>query len=139
MAQAMIRLQDTPNHYPGLSLERCGLLFLSTPHSGAIAANWNDVLIEFAKLFQVKRGREFTQLLSAFNSASTDAKERFGLLRSVPPFKCLYETQAMTVLGTKRVVRTPIPNAALGRRLTYNTTRSSPPSLPAYSGSEPIP
>ena len=50
--QAMIRLKGFPEKYPGLSLEQCGLLFLSTPHSGSFEANWNDVLLESAKVFE---------------------------------------------------------------------------------------
>jgi len=103
-AQAMIRLGENPTQYPGLDLSRCGLLFLATPHSGTDEANWSDFLVEVAKVGGVRRGRDLTDLLSSFNRESTNAKERFGLLRPLPPFICVYETQRTAVKGTQRVV-----------------------------------
>jgi hypothetical protein len=103
--QAMIRLSEVPGQYQGLKLERCGLLFLSTPHSGSLVANWNDLIVELAKIGGVSRGHDFKDLLSAFNQQSAAAKERFGLLEPVPPIKCLYETQYTSIKGVNRMVR----------------------------------
>ncbi len=137
----MIRLGETPRLYQGLSLERCGLLFLSTPHSGTEEANWNDLLVELAKLGGVGRGRDFTQLLGAFNRESVSAKERFGLLQPVPPFICVYETQKTSVKGTERTVENhcfhQIPKADLHSQLTHASTRSSRQILLASTESEP--
>ena len=101
----MIRLGEVPGQYEGLDLNQCGLLFLGTPHSGTVGANWNDLLIELAKIGKVGRGRDFTRMLSAFNQESVGAKERFGLLQPVPPFICVYETQRTPVKGTERTVK----------------------------------
>jgi hypothetical protein len=103
--QAMIRLSEVPGHYQGLEMEKCGLLFLSTPHSGSLMANWNEFMIELAKIGGVSRGWDFTELLSAFNQQSAAAKERFGLLEPIPPIKCLYETQYTSIKGVNSRVR----------------------------------
>ncbi|KAK4228612.1 hypothetical protein QBC38DRAFT_361571 [Podospora fimiseda] len=112
----MIRLAETPQQYQGLSLASCGLLFLSTPHSGTDEGTWNDFLVELAKLSGAHHGRDFTKLLSAFNRESTDAKGRFGLLRPVPPFICVYETQRTLVKGLERVIVTPDSAGLNGQR-----------------------
>ncbi|KAK3984022.1 hypothetical protein QBC44DRAFT_346298 [Cladorrhinum sp. PSN332] len=112
----MIRLGETPAQYPGLALSSCGLLFLSTPHSGTEEANWNDLLVELAKLGGSRRSRDFTQLLSAFNRESASAKERFGLLRPLPPFICVYETQSTSVKGLQRMIVTPDSAGLNGER-----------------------
>lgn len=98
----MIRLEKFP--VEGLKLENCGLLFLSTPHSGTVQADWNDVWLPFAKAGGVSRGQVFIQLLSSFNEASVDAREQFAALKPVPPIECLYETQKTSVAGTERMV-----------------------------------
>lgn len=98
----MIRLEKFPTE--GLKLENCGLLFLSTPHSGTVEADWNDLWLLLAKGGGVSRGSVFTQLLSAFNQASVNAQEQFCALNPVPPVECLYETQKTSVAGTKRTV-----------------------------------
>jgi hypothetical protein len=98
----MIRLEKFPSD--GLKLENCGLLFLSTPHSGTTEGDWNDFWLLFAKGAGVSRGQVFTQLLSAFNQASVNAHEQFGALNPVPPVECLYETQKTSIAGLGRTV-----------------------------------
>ncbi|OAA59720.1 hypothetical protein SPI_05918 [Niveomyces insectorum RCEF 264] len=112
----MIRLGENPKQYPGLALEQCGLLFLSTPHSGTDEANWSDFLAELAKIGGVGRGRDFTQLLGAFNRESASAKERFGLLQPVPPFTCIYETQKTSIKGIQRTIVSPDSAGLNGER-----------------------
>jgi hypothetical protein len=109
----------------GLKLEHCGLLFLSTPHSGTGAGNWNDTLLLLAKAAGVARGQVFTQLLGVFNQASVNAQEQFGALDPVPPIECLYETQKTSVVGTGRIVS--------GQRFTSQITSQQHllPSAPA--------
>jgi hypothetical protein len=120
--KAMIRLNDFSDQYPGLSLDKCGLLFLATPHSGTLAGNWNDYLLDLAKsIGKVGRGRDFTQLLSAFNNESRSAKELFGRLKPVPIFKCLHETQKMPIKVIERLVRpTFLLDVCPGTELTYS-------------------
>lgn len=98
----MIRLEKFPAE--GLKLEDCGLLFLSTPHSGTVQADWNDLWLLFGKGAGVSRGQVFTQLLSSFNQASVNAQEQFAALKPVPPVECLYETQNTSVAGIERTV-----------------------------------
>jgi hypothetical protein len=72
----MIRLNDFSHkpEYQGLSLERCGLLFLSTPHSGTTEADWNDFLVGVAKItFGVRP--EIISSLRSFNLLSTESQE----------------------------------------------------------------
>jgi hypothetical protein len=98
----MIRLEKF--HVEGLKLEHCGLLFLSTPHSGTVQADWKDLWLLFGKGAGVSRGQAFTQLLSSFNQPSVNAQEQFAALKPVPPVECLYETQNTSVAGTDRIV-----------------------------------
>lgn len=98
----MIRLEKFPAE--GLKLENCGLLFLSTPHSGTVQADWSDPWILLAKGGGVSRGQVFTQLLSSFNKASVNAQEQFAALKPVPPVECLHETQNTSVAGHGRMV-----------------------------------
>src|SRR6266702_8758149 len=100
----MIRLHQFPEQYDGLDLGHCGLLFLSTPHSGATVADWNDYLVELAGHGGI-RARDFTDLLSSFNNESRRSKELFGKIRPLPPFVCLYETRKTKVAGIAKLVR----------------------------------
>lgn len=61
----MIRLEEFPAE--GLKLQNCGLLLLSTPHSGTVQADWKDFWLPIAKAGGVSRGQVFVQLLSSFN------------------------------------------------------------------------
>jgi hypothetical protein len=94
----MIELHQFPEKYDGLELRHCGLLFLSTPHSGATGADWNNYLIELAGHGGI-RARDFTELLGSFNNDSRRSKELFGKIKPAPPFVCLYETRKTKVAG----------------------------------------
>ncbi|KAH8881986.1 hypothetical protein GQ53DRAFT_753979 [Thozetella sp. PMI_491] len=99
----MIRLHQFPEEHHGLDLSLCGILFMSTPHSGAIAADWNDYLVEVASHGGL-RARDMTRLLGAFNNESRRSKELFGRIRPLPPFICLYETRKTQVAGLAKLV-----------------------------------
>ncbi|KAK0642946.1 hypothetical protein B0T16DRAFT_174379 [Cercophora newfieldiana] len=103
--EAMIELGREPSLYPGLSLRHCGLLFLSTPHSGVTLADWTRYLVQFGELAGM-RARDFTNMLESFNNSSRVSKRDFGRLPHVPPFECLYETRKMKVGGRKRLIVT---------------------------------
>lgn len=100
----MIQLHSFPDRFPGLCVGLCGLLFLSTPHSGATAADWNDYLVDIAQNIGKTRARTFTQLLGSFNNESRKTKERFGLINPTPPYVCLGETRKTRVLGSAKMV-----------------------------------
>ncbi|RYP11187.1 hypothetical protein DL764_000212 [Monosporascus ibericus] len=104
--EAMIQLHDFPGRYQGLGVDQCGLLFLSTPHSGATAADWNDYMLELAEHIGKIRGRDFTQMLGSFNNESRKAKERFGLINPIPPYVCLGETRESSVRGYSKMIVT---------------------------------
>ncbi|KAI1502557.1 hypothetical protein F5X99DRAFT_158405 [Biscogniauxia marginata] len=114
--EAMIQLHDFPDRYQGLSAGQCGLLFLSTPHSGATAADWNDYLVELAEHIGRVRGRDFTQILGSFNNESRKAKERFGLINPTPPYLCLGETRETSVRGYAKMIVT-LDSAGLNNQL----------------------
>jgi hypothetical protein len=99
----MIELHQFPKKYDGLELRHCGLLFLSTPHSGAIAADWNDYLVELAGHGGL-RARDFTGVLGSFNNDSRRSKELFGKIQPPPPFVCLYETRKTKVAKFSKLV-----------------------------------
>ncbi|KAI9904940.1 hypothetical protein N3K66_001469 [Trichothecium roseum] len=98
--EAMVRLHSAPGSYPSLDVRLCGLLFLSTPHSGSAAADWNSYLVELAQNIGKTRARAVTTLLGSFNDESRKTKERFGLISPAPPYVCLGETRATKVKGS---------------------------------------
>ncbi|KAI1389255.1 uncharacterized protein F4822DRAFT_442625 [Hypoxylon trugodes] len=104
--EAMIQLHDFPNRYHGLSVKQCGLIFLSTPHSGAIAADWNEYLVELAERVGKVRGHDFAYMLGSFNRESRRAKERFKLINPTPPYLCLAETRETNIRGYARMIVT---------------------------------
>jgi hypothetical protein len=103
--QAMIRLDRFPMNYEEVKLKHCGLLFLSTPHSGSNEANWNRNLLDFLDSFLGNRSYDMANILRSFNEQSTESKEAFGTMSITPPFVCLYETRLTVGRGGKRHVR----------------------------------
>src|ERR1700709_1210069 len=87
LPQAMIRLHDYSHksEYQGLKLEYCGLLFLSTPHSGTTEADWNKFLVGIGKMTWGIR-TELIDSLRAFNPLSTASQEHFANMKIQPPF-----------------------------------------------------
>lgn len=103
--EAMIELNRHLNLYPGLDLRYCGLLFLATPHSGVVLADWNPYLVQFSELMGI-RGRELTQILQAFNKGSHVSKQDFKRLPYPVPYECLHETIKTKVGLRKKLVCT---------------------------------
>jgi len=101
----MIRLNEFSykSEYQGLSLECCGLLFLSSPHSGTTEADWNDFLIGVAKItYGIRPG--IISSLRSFNHLSTDSQEQFANLKVKLPFDAFYETSKTKIAGLNRLV-----------------------------------
>jgi len=101
----MIRLNDFSykSEYRGISLKCCGLLFLSTPHSGSTDANWNDFLIHIAQAtFGIRP--EILNNLKSFNPLSAEGQEDFANMRHQPPFDAFYETQRTKIGNLNRHV-----------------------------------
>ena len=92
--QAMIRLNEYSHkqEYQGISLKCCGLLFLSTPHSGATSADWNAFLVSIGRITFALRP-EILKSLESFNPLSAEAQEDYVNMEHHPPFEAFYETQ----------------------------------------------
>ena len=102
--QAMIRLQTHPNKFDGLRLKHCGLLFLSTPHSGTTEADWNNFLMSISELTIGVRSHAIVGQLRSFNPASVDSEDAFSAMERIPPMYCLVEGEKTKVAGTARTV-----------------------------------
>lgn len=107
----MIRLDRLPHKFPNIRLENCGLLFLSTPHSGTTEADWNKYLVDIAELTAGLRP-EIINGLRPFNRSSVDSQEHFATMKEIPPFFCLCESNKTKVGPSLRYVRksTAIPH-----------------------------
>ena len=102
--QAMVRLQTQPNKFDGLKLIHCGLLFLSTPHSGTTQADWNNFLMSVSELTIGVRSHAIVDQLRSFNPASVDSEEAFSAMERAPPSYCLVEGEKTKVAGRARTV-----------------------------------
>jgi hypothetical protein len=99
----MVRLNAHPEKYHGIRVENCGLLFLGTPHSGTVQADWNDFVTGIAVLLGVRF--DVVDSLRSFNGFSVESKEAFGSLPKQPPYFCLCETKLVTIApGISRLV-----------------------------------
>ena len=102
--QAMVRLQTNPNKFDGLRLKHCGLLFLSTPHSGTTQADWNTFLMSVSELTVGVRSEAIVDQLRSFNPASVDSEDAFSAMERIPPMYCLVEGEKTKVAGKARTV-----------------------------------
>ena len=100
----MIRLNTQPAKFEGVKLEDCGLLFLSTPHSGSTQADWNELLLTLSELVLGVRSHELVHQLQSFNISSVDSEEAFSTMRVQPPFHCFCEGEETMVGGRSRTV-----------------------------------
>ncbi|KAH6665734.1 hypothetical protein B0J14DRAFT_660433 [Halenospora varia] len=101
--EAMIRLDRFPHKFPNIRLKNCGLLFLSTPHSGTTEADWNKYLVDIGELTTGLRP-EIINGLRSFNRSSADSQENFGNMENIPPFFCLCESEKTRVGPSLRYV-----------------------------------
>ena len=102
--QAMVRLSINSKKFEGLTLRQCGLLFLSTPHSGTTQADWNDFLLSVSELMIGVRSLEIVGQLQSFNPASVDNADAFSAMERAPPMYCLVEGEKTKVAGKARTV-----------------------------------
>jgi len=102
-SQAMVRLNAHPEKSRGIRVENCGLLFLGTPHSGTVQADWNDFVAGIAVLFGIRF--DVVDSLRSFNGFGVESKEAFRSLPQQPPYFCLCETKMVTIAaGVSRLV-----------------------------------
>jgi hypothetical protein len=90
----MIRLNEYSHksEYKGVDLTLCGILFLSTPHSGSTDADWSNFLVSIAQITWAIRP-EILNSLKSFNPLSAEDQEDFANMKHQPPFEAFYETQ----------------------------------------------
>ena len=100
----MIRLFRQPNQFDGIKLTLCGLIFLSTPHSGTTEADWNQFLLSLSEITLGVRAHAIVDQLSSFNALSVDSTEEFAAMIRMPPFYCFCEGQSTSVGGKERHV-----------------------------------
>jgi len=101
----MIRLNEYSHRseYKGIDLKLCGMLFLSTPHSGSTDADWNNFLVDIAQMTMGIRP-EIVNSLRSFNPLSAEAQEDFANMKHQPPFDAFYETQRTKIAKLNRHV-----------------------------------
>ncbi|KAH8687335.1 P-loop containing nucleoside triphosphate hydrolase protein [Tricladium varicosporioides] len=92
----MIRLDQFPHKFLNIRLKNCGLLFLSTPHSGTKEADWNKYLVDIGEITVGLRAEIINELRS-FNRSSVDSQEHFRNMKIIPPLFCLCESEKTRV------------------------------------------
>ena len=102
--EAMVRLDKQSAKFNGVSLENCGLLFLSTPHSGTTQAEWNELLLSLSEVILGVRTHAVIDPLRSFNPSSVDSEEAFATMRDQPSFRGFCEGKKAMVGGKKRIV-----------------------------------
>ena len=101
----MCRLSTQADKFDGIKLDKCGLIFLSTPHSGTTQADWNELLVNLSEIAFGVRSHEIVDELRSFNHSSVDSAENFASMVPKPPFYCFCEGNSTSVATRKRVVR----------------------------------
>ncbi|KAM5359546.1 hypothetical protein ACJZ2D_014402 [Fusarium nematophilum] len=89
----------------GISLSRCGLVFLATPHTGTTKADWNDCILLTAQA-AVGIRPDILHHLQAFNPVSVWDKRAFFKLNPQPPFRCFAEGRKQTIKGIDQTIVT---------------------------------
>ena len=107
--EAMIRLHQQASQFDGIKLNQCGIVFLGTPHSGTIEADWNQFLLGVSELTLGVRSHAIVDHLASFNPSSVDSEEDFAAMPTVPPFHCFCEGEKTMVAGKNRTVSTSLP------------------------------
>ena len=100
----MVQLNECAHkpEYEGINLRLCGLLFLSTPHSGSTEADWPNFLVAIGSLWGIRP--EIIKYLKSFNPLSAESQEHFTNLKIQPPFDAFYETHKTKVATLNRHV-----------------------------------
>ena len=105
--QAMIRLHYLPEKFSGITLGKCGLLFLSTPHVGSHQADWGEFLVSVLEVTAGLQSKSIVDELRTLSPSSVDSIEAFQSMKKdnkVPPFICLCEGNKTKKGGKERMV-----------------------------------
>ena len=100
--EAMIRLHRHASQFDGIDLNLCGLVFLSTPHSGTTEADWNQFLLSISEIVLGVRSHAIVDQLKSFNPSSVDSEEEFAAMVTVPQFHCFCEGEKTMAAGRNR-------------------------------------
>ena len=95
----MIRLNRHGAQFDGIKLDLCGLIFLSTPHSGTTQADWNEFLMNLSEITLSVRSHAILNQLRSFNPSAVDAEEEFNAMNRPPPFHCFSEGSNTSIGG----------------------------------------
>jgi hypothetical protein len=77
--------------YECISFGSCGLLFLSTPHSGSRLADLDKYLFGVTGPLLRLRTDAIVHLLQTYSKESESSRKKFESLDPQPPFFCLSE------------------------------------------------
>ena len=102
--EAMIHLNQYGPQFDGLKLDRCGLIFLSTPHSGTTQADWNEFLMNLSEITLGIRSHTIIDQLRSFNPSTVDAEKAFKAMARMPPLHCFCEGSNTAIVGKSRLV-----------------------------------
>jgi len=97
--RAMVITNNLAQKYKGITITNCGLLFLSTPHSGSREADYSKFLTNLLESLVGLRSNAIVKELQSFNASSVDDLEAFEHMSEVPPFACLCEGNTTNVPG----------------------------------------
>ena len=90
--------------YDGVTLERCAILFLSTPHEGTTEADYSSFLTGILKRTSGLRKDEIAKELKSFNDSAAQAKRSWNHMKHVPPIECLTESKKTNIAMFKNVM-----------------------------------
>jgi hypothetical protein len=102
--KAIVQLFRHANDYENLKLRQCGLLFLSTPHSGSLQANWGPFISGLGESVGF-RSQNIISELQPYSASSVDETKDFqDMKENRPPFYCYCEGNATLAVGKFRYV-----------------------------------
>jgi triacylglycerol esterase/lipase EstA (alpha/beta hydrolase family) len=111
LAMTRMSTMSKSDKFQGLCLSECGLLFLSTPHSGSIQAEQSQFLLALGEgLFGLRKG--VVNELKLFNPSSADSIDIFKNMEVKPVIKCFCEGEPTRAMGKYfRVSELPLSKA----------------------------
>jgi pimeloyl-ACP methyl ester carboxylesterase len=100
---AMVRYQKYPQLHPGVALGPSGLLLLSTPNAGSLAAQWSDLMVALAGTLAGLR-QNLVNELRVLNPAHVDNIDDWKTLQPRPLIRCYHESSPThSKAGAKQV------------------------------------
>ena len=90
--------------YDSIELEKCAILFLSTPHEGTTEADYSSFLTGILRRTSGLRNDEIVKQLKSFNDSAAQAKRSWNHMKHVPPVECLTESKKTKISTFKSVM-----------------------------------